>query len=203
MRNVIKVIFVIGAFLIHGTILFANLEPNIPILVDAFSLNISGGGTYYSQDPPYAEFILKWRENSGSDYITMGGGLGIHWYHGDIGHYDFTADNNSDFADIVAGFTNDQDDTIGASVTINGGGLLGSLSPESGRFHWPNHPDMAGQNIDFIRLVVNDVSLIHADNYVDEDISVTWQFWSVPEPSTICLLGIGGMILRKRKANKS
>jgi len=163
-------------------------------LLGSFSETVICGGQTPSE--PAVEIHLGWfgREPPW-DWALLGYDSGIHWYDGDSGYYDFTSEYNPDFAVVAAGVTNGYDDDLmSRSYVVNGGGC-GSGWTES-KLGLGN-PDLAGFQIDFIRLVVNNVSFSQYDGHVITD--VTWEFWGVPEPTTLFLLGLGGLFLKRRR----
>jgi len=65
--------------------------------------------------------------------------------------------------------------------------------------------DFVGHSVDSISLTVNNMTFQHVGNVVypftDYTYDVTFSFWEgqVPEPTTIILLGLSGLILRSKK----
>ncbi len=100
-------------------------------------------------------------------------------------YFDFTSNDPSDFDSLVEILTNGQNDDIywgiafytadGSIIDVNYAIATGPASLAFG-----TSPDLAGQTINFVRLVVNDVtfSIDEFGGTVTWDYHVVWQFWS-------------------------
>ena len=136
-------------------------------------------------------------------------GCQAYWQDGEVGTYEFSEDNSLDFVDFVQLVTNGIDDEI-ALMTWNAPyGGSGHLATES---EWGfGDPDLSGHEIDFIRLVVHDLSL---QTYIDPSYGceglkwfghVTWEFWGepIPEPTTAMLLCTAALICCRKSPRRA
>lgn len=139
--------------------------------------------------PDGLKFLIEFRPSGGLEYF----GNDIYWNDDDSGSVDFTAANTPLFAPFVSWITNGLDDEI-VFMTFNqfGGGTGGGgLESEIGM----GLPDLVGNQIDRIRLVVNELSiepysLPPIGDGLQWEANLTWEFWGspIPEPSTFLLV---------------
>lgn len=120
-------------------------------------------------------------------------GCNVAFTPGQTGFVDFNASNSPDFADFVSHITNGVDEMFWTfAISLQSNGTLttpgvGGGGPESGRL--AAQPDLYGCTVDFVRLIVNRVSLsvIYYDantTYNEAEWNVVWQIWGT-SPFTI------------------
>ena len=134
--------------------------------------------------------------------VEYGRGLRL-WNEGDSGHFDITPGNEPRFADLAAVLTDGDVDMIwflNVMDTRDPIGVGGSGRPESA--FCPSAGDLAGNQLDFVRLYVSNVDIEILDpqtRWVAWTADVTYEFWGtpLPEPATILLL-VMTSLLRSR-----
>jgi hypothetical protein len=130
-------------------------------------------------------------------------GRQAYWQDGAFGSYDFTSSNSPEFSDLVQILTNGIDNEISV-LTYNdfygGSGFIGNESA------WGfGNPDLAGNQIDFIRLVVHDLTIQPYNpgppfgGGLQWNGHITWEFWGtpLPEPASAFLLLCGSALFRR------
>ena len=126
----------------------------------------------------------SWAWSYPSEGSIIGDELTHHWWNGSKGSYDFTASNEPDFNDVVAYLTNGENDYIWLYHWCDGYGGGQGTSEE----WWGiGDPDLAGFDIDFIRLRVNSLSIswlyTEFGTYTHMTHNATWEIWgSLPAP---------------------
>ena len=170
-------------------------------LLTSFALH-NGGGMSPCELAP-VEFYIG-IDGPPPSYVTpMGRGLAW-WNDGESGSYDITPGNEPAFGDLALSLTNGADDQFMLLSRIQGtGGDGGVGGPES--LFFPSGHDLAGNQLDFVRL---DVSNVHIWT-IDPDLQwrgwsadVTYEFWGepIPEPATAASLLLALIPLLRRHA---
>ena len=131
-------------------------------------------------------------------------GREAYWQDGASGSYDFSVDSSGEAAALASLVTNGYDDEIGLLTYNEFYGSQGSAALES---QWGfGNPDLAGNQIDFIRLVVHDLTIQPYDDGppfgegLEWNGHITWEFWGtpVPEPASAMLLFLTATLLLRR-----
>jgi len=131
-------------------------------------------------------------------------GEGVFWPDGSSGSVDFTAANEPSFGVFSSHLTNGADQLLAILELNSEGSGNGAGNYESG---WGfGNPDLAGYDLDLIRLTVHELSI---EEYNDPEFgdgliwdgSITWDFYGepVPEPSSLACLALGALALRRAK----
>lgn len=130
---------------------------------------------------------------------AFGLGVGIWWEDGSHGSVDFTRNNSDAFLDFATSATDGLDSRF-ASITgfFNGNphGVIGAESTLFGR-----SPDLAGYDLELVRLIVHDVRFepIMIDEFegfsVESAISYEFYGTPIPEPATLVLVACGFAVL--------
>lgn len=136
-------------------------------------------------------------------------GTGFFWQDGSSGSVEFTSTSEAGFDVFVGNLTDGVDSEILTLVDlIPGGPGAGSGRLESA---WGfGTPDLVGNQIDLIRLVVDDFSI---QMFVDPEFGdgvqwethFTWEFWGepVPEPATFAMAAMGGFCVWGRRRRRA
>ncbi len=173
----------------------------VPELLFEFSQMGNGGGA------PETDFrvqvVLRHSpDHSPSDAVYFG--LGVFWADGESGIVDFTSDTDPNFEEFATRLTDGVDELVAPlALDVDNVGT-GSVALES---EWGfGSPDLVGNSLDFIRLIVDDVRV---EPWEPEpgvegflaDVDFTFQFWGtpIPEPSTLMLLMVGCVIARPKR----
>ncbi len=128
---------------------------------------------------------------------------------GDTWSVDFTRDNSSAFADFADLATNGINDQYGQGIRWfdGAGGIAGGT--EMGLFNQfstepVEPPDLAGNELEFVRLNVHDVafepwSLLPGEDGFMVHFDLTYEFYGkpVPEPGAALLLALGAFLARR------
>lgn len=135
-------------------------------------------------------------------------GTGLFWEDGDHGTVDFTSATTGEFDAFATMATNGVDDAISQWLAFPWGGDGGGTAYESWRYGVS--PDLIGNEIELVRLIVHDVSIEYPwipPDYPDlEGIKVlaelTYEFYGtpIPEPCVAYLLiSACPWLLRRRR----
>lgn len=156
-------------------------------------------------NPMMVNLFLEHDSVDFSHVVQLGAGQ-QYWAAGAAGIYDFAPTNTQNFAEFASLLTDGQDDFLLEYLYVEdcGGGNIGGDS-ESSRLG--GVPDLIGNNLEFIRLIVHDIAVDPYDPPCEcgpgtqFDADITWQFWGtpVPEPATLGLLSFAIILNRRRK----
>lgn len=121
--------------------------------------------------------------------------------HGEIGAFEFDALNSPTFLDTAARLTNGVNEfTLKGMAGFNPDRMLSyggwGISQESGLWNLQNGHDLAGNHIDFFRLIVSNLNWGPSLNgKFDINVTYQWQVYgtasAVPVPAAAWLLGSG------------
>jgi hypothetical protein len=161
-------------------------------LLTSFSLFQGGGFAPCPQIGP-VEFYLGIDGPPPLYYTPIGLGLAA-WNDGQSGQFDIAPINEPLFLDLAQQLTNGTDDAfymLDGMQGINGGLGGGVGGPES--LFFPPPGDLAGNQLDFVRLYVSNVDIQVLDpesSWVAWTADVTYEFWGtpIPEPAGLLLL---------------
>jgi hypothetical protein len=135
-------------------------------------------------------------------------GRQAYWADGSSGSYDFSEANSPEFVDFVQLVTNGLDDEISLLTWNDFYGGSGHMGTESA---WGfGDPDLAGNQIDFIRLVVHDLTAQPynpgppAGDGLQWNGHITWEFWGtpLPEPAAALPLLMASLLLRRKTRSR-
>jgi hypothetical protein len=183
-------------------VLFAAIAGEASANQPLYSLNYEPDGAHAPAHAPQGlQFLIDFESpvNPGHPEDL---GQQAYWQDQSSGSYDFNSGNSPEFADLVQILTNGIDDEIVLLTHIEfyGGGGEGMLESEWGF----GNPDLAGNQIDFIRLVVHDLSIQPYSNPpygegLQWNSHITWEFWGtpLPEPASAFLLLCGSALFRR------
>jgi hypothetical protein len=170
-----------------------------------YSLNYNPAGAH---TPAYApqglQFGLEFgRPGDPPEIVRLG--TGVYWPSGSAGLYDFLASGSTEAAVFADRLTNGTDDELLLMTYDDFYGGGGDAMHESA---WGfGNPDLAGNQIDLIRLVVHDLSIQPYSNppYGDGlqwNGHITWEFWGtpVPEPATALPVVLAVLLRYRRRA---
>jgi hypothetical protein len=145
----------------------------------------------YNLVPDRASFVLGYNLQSqvinGKEGLTSDSiiGPGKQFQTDACAYFDFNDNNCPDFAKMVEMLTNGQDDIIWLGIMFHtaSGDIIRTDSDvgygsESMAFR--TSADLAGFSIDFVRLVVNNLTYVVNNETISYDYDVVWQFWSGP-----------------------
>jgi len=164
-------------------------------LITSFSHFIGGGAS--PCEPAPAEFYLSIDGPPPLYYTPLGRGLAS-WNDGEAGDYQISPDNETHWSDFSASLTNGLDDHLGLLTEMRGsGGAGGTIWLESRLF--PGGHDLAGNQLDFVRLDVSNVHIWTIDpttHWQGWSADVTYEFWGtpLPEPATVLLLVVTTLV---------
>ena len=175
------------------------------LLVDYNLVGFIGTTDSICPNPTRVSLFLEHDSEDFTQVLQLGVGQ-QYWAAGDSGTYDFTPTNTQYFKDFASLLTDGQDELLLEYLYVEdcGGGNIGG-DAESSRLR--GAPDLIGSNLEFIRLVVNNIS---REPYTPPcdcgpgtrfDANINWQFWGtpVPEPTTLTLLFIIALLRRHRR----
>ncbi len=170
-------------------------------LLSSFSLH-AGAGPAPCQSTR-TQFFLEHDSQGFTHIVTLGQGLRF-WGDGEAGFIDFTPSNSPAFSEFAALVSDGQDDfivSLGYAEGCGGGGPGFMESEMLG-----GAPDLAGWQLESVRLIVHDITVEAYDPPCDcgpgtrFDANITWEFWGtpVPEPGMLGLLGVVGVGMSRR-----
>jgi hypothetical protein len=131
----------------------------------------------------------------------------VAWTDGESGSYDITPSNEPLFAEFASVLTNGANDNFMLLTRMLGnGGDGGTVASESHFF--PSGHDLAGNQLDFVRLDVSNVHIWTIDpsvHWQGWSADVTYEFWGtpLPEPATalpILFTALMGCRRRRRRS---
>lgn len=169
--------------------------------------NPNGGGAPMTA-PLGLQFVIDF-QSPGNPWQFEKFGRQAYWQDGSSGSFDFTPDNSPEFLDLVYVLTNGFDDEISLLTYNDFYGGSGGIWFES---LWGfGNPDLAGNQIDLIRLVVHDLTIqpYNPGPPYGEGLQwnghITWEFWGepIPEPATLALLALPLLLLRHRRRSNA
>ena len=174
-----------------------------------FSLDYAASGSAAPLAAPEGlQFVIQFHSfNDPGATKEFGQYEHVFWQDGTSGSHDFTPTHTEDFGDFSFIITNGIDDELGLLTLNSAGSGGGGLSPES---VWGfGHPDLFGNEIDLISLVVHDLSIqpywsLQAGEGLQWNGHITWEFWGTPtpEPVAIFLLAFGLAVVRPRSVQR-
>jgi hypothetical protein len=128
------------------------------------------------------------------------------WVDGFSGTTDLTILSNQApffyYSQMIESLTNGLDEPIAFWGSVQGCNMLipdyGPV-PESGLFKSPS--DIVGHQIDFIRLIVNDLRIDQMNEMSHYDLSVSYEFWGtpIPAPTAAMLFVLPFLAMRSRR----
>ena len=165
---------------------------NASTLASSFDLHTFGGGAWGCPSDR-VQFFLEHDSQAFTHIVTLGKDLRF-WEDGETGQFDFSASNSPAFDEFAQLVSDGQDDfivSLGYAEGCGGGGPSFTESEMLGGL-----PDLAGLQLDFVRLIVHDLTV---EPYVPPcdcgpgtqfDANITWQFWGtpIPEPAAASLI---------------
>jgi len=120
----------------------------------------------------------------------------------DVGSTLYVYSSNPSFDECVDMFTNGEDDAFWTDFRISAGGAwLGYMESSGITKYGVNGVDFAGYIIESIALTVNQCILDSPGDSVWTNVIFdgTISIYGVPEPTTIMMFGLGGLLLRRRR----
>lgn len=180
------VLLVANATVSAGPVLLASLDQ---------TTGVERVGTGLPPEPR-VQFVLELAPHP--SVVGSRVGLGVFWEDGNNGAVDFTPDTDASFVGFADFATDGIDDWLTDLIIFPDGGGGGGGAPESVRLG--TSPDLVGYQLDFLRLIVNDVTI---EEFVPEDTpelqgirvlaNLRYEFYGtlIPEPTTIILLSTG------------
>lgn len=108
-----------------------------------------------------------------------------YWNDGDTGSFDFNATNTPGFEAFIAQCVDGQNGLLWRCAAIGNSHEFWNISEQ---MFFGTDADLAGSNIEFVRLVVSELNIWYDGTYQHADATISWEFWgSIPEPSTALL----------------
>ncbi|MBE7508265.1 MAG: hypothetical protein HS101_18545 [Planctomycetia bacterium] len=196
MWNWLRTIFCASILLM----LVTNHSAGSPILLAIYHQDWPGGP---SGGPPTDRVEFPLAHLHAGEIFPFTIGESVSWIDNQPGSLDLNESNDSDFLEMAARLTDGQDEEL-FSMLIAGSSGVGSPQPES--IQHGIAPDLFGNEIDFIRFIVDNITItpfVHPEfgQRVHVIASVSYEFWGtpVPEPTTLTLLFIIALLRRHRR----
>jgi hypothetical protein len=172
-------------------------------LLTSFAFH-NGGGTSPSELAP-VEFFLAIDGPPPLYYTPVGQGHAA-WNDGESGWFDITPYSEPTFGELASVLTNGVDDNLMLMSHMIGSDGEGGTGHRESFFFGSGH-DLAGNQLDFVRL---DVSSVHiwtidpATQWQGWTADVTYEFWGepIPEPATMSLLVFGSVLLWPKRGSR-
>jgi hypothetical protein len=174
------------------------------VLLTSFDFH-NGGGTSPCELAP-VEFFLAIDGPPPLYYAPIGQGQAA-WNDVESGWFDITPSNEPLFGDLVSILTNGVDDNLMLmSHMIGSNGEGGTGHCES--FFFDSGHDLAGNQLDFVRLDVSNVHIWTIDPAVQWQgwtADVTYEFWGtpLPEPATTLPILLAALLWRRGRQRRS
>jgi hypothetical protein len=190
-----KTIIALATILCSATISSADL-------IYSLDYAVSGGIAPFTA-PEGFQFLIQFPSfNDPGATKRFGQYEHVFWQDGASGSYDFTPALTADFGDLAYVITNGHDDQLGLLMYDSSTLCDGDILAES---EWGlGHPDLAGNPIDLIRLVVHDLSVQpwypFGKNGLIWNGHISWEFYGTPtpEPAAVVLMFGAALLLRRR-----
>ncbi|GMU26354.1 MAG: hypothetical protein AMXMBFR16_12590 [Candidatus Uhrbacteria bacterium] len=130
-------------------------------------------------------------------------GQDVSWFDGQPGSVVLNASNDSNFLAMAERLTDGLDEELFSMLFA---GSSGVGSPQSESVQHGIAPDLIGNEIEYIRLNVNEISIVpfihpQIGPRIQINASVSYEFWGtpVPEPTTLTLLFVAAILRRHRQ----
>ncbi len=174
-----------------------------PILLASFDALVNGG--HAPETDPRVEFVLQ-LPSTFPPSAFFGIGQGVFWGADDEGSYNLRRENDPEFHNFAQFATDGIKDIFhlwGLFPNGSGGGSPGSESELFGRA-----PDLQGFELDYVRLNVHSIEFEPWIPFPDVEpvkqgftyqAEITYEFYGIPEPSTLLLLLMSVAFAANRK----
>jgi hypothetical protein len=171
------------------------------VLLDSFYFH-NGGGTSPSELAP-VEFFLAIDGPPPLYYAPIGQGHAA-WNDGESGWFDITPYSEPAFGELSSILTNGVDDNLMLMSHMIGSDGEGGTGHRESFFFGSGH-DLAGNQLDFVRLDVSNVHIWTIDPTTQHQAwtaDVTYEFWGMPlpEPATVLPLLLAALWYCRRRA---
>jgi hypothetical protein len=189
-----------------GFVLASAARANASQILTSFSYFQGGGFSPCPQIGP-VEFYVGIDGPAPLYYTPIGRGL-VTWSDGESGTLDITPSNEPLFPELASRLTNGLDDAfymLDDMPGCNGGYNGGVGGPES--LFFPPPGDLAGNQLDFIRLYVSNVNIEVLDptiQWIAWTADVTYEFWGtpLPEPAMALPLLCASLLFRRKARSR-